>query len=64
MYTDLNNYLTKKEWIKIIEFSKDSLVRFASNIVIKYTEANPNEYEQIRIKVKKIIDEIWGKWKK
>lgn len=42
-----------------MEFNKEELKIFASNIVIRFTEANPSKYKQIRIKVEKIIDEFW-----
>ena len=42
-----------------MEFNKDELERFASNIVIKFSEAPPSKYKQIRIWVKEIIDEFW-----
>ena len=42
-----------------MEFNKRELELFASNLVIRFSEANPNKYKEIRIKVKKIIDEFW-----
>ena len=42
-----------------MEFNKRELELFASNLVIRFTKANPSEYKQIRIKIKKIIDDFW-----
>ncbi len=42
-----------------MEFNKNELKRFASNIVIRFTEASPSKYHQIRVKVETIIDEFW-----
>lgn len=42
-----------------MEFNKDELEKFASNIAIRITEASPSKYKQIRIKIKEIIDEFW-----
>ena len=47
------------EVIKKMEFNKRELEMFASNIVIRCTEADPSKYKQIRLKVKEIIDEFW-----
>ena len=42
-----------------MEFNKSELETFASNLVIRFTEASPSKYNQIRKKVKEIIDEFW-----
>ena len=42
-----------------MEFNKKELYIFASNLVIRFTEANPSKYKEIRIKIKKIIDDFW-----
>ena len=42
-----------------MEFNKRELELFASNLVIRFTEANPSKYKQIRIKIKEIINEFW-----
>ena len=42
-----------------MEFNKKELELFASNLVIRFSEANPSDYKKIRIKIKQIINEFW-----
>ena len=42
-----------------MEFNKRELELFASNLVIRFSEASPSKYKEIRIKVKEIIDNFW-----